>query len=83
MSKNWDQVAKGLEEIDFAALAHDEKQALPTSIIRMCSELIAAVGLGECSPKLANRINRVINRLNREMDEELKKEGEPTNEDQV
>jgi hypothetical protein len=69
MTNNWEQVAKGLEEIDFAALADDEKAALPPSMPRTLDDMITAVKAGECSTKIAARIERAVGRLIKQADE--------------
>ena len=60
MTKNWEQEAKALEEIDVAALADDEKAALWNGIKRTLTDMMPAVLQGECSMKLAKRIERAV-----------------------
>jgi hypothetical protein len=67
--ETWEQVANGLERIDFDALADDEKVALPASITRTLREMMPALIQGECSTKIGNRINRSVSRLTKQIEQ--------------
>lgn len=67
--ETWEQVANGLERIDFDALADDEKSALAMNIIRTLGDTMRALIKGECSTKIGNRTTRAVSRLNKQIDE--------------
>jgi uncharacterized alpha-E superfamily protein len=73
-TEHWEQMAKNLEEkeINFAALAHDEKVALLPIIRDVIRDMKPAEAAGKCSTKLSKRINRAVNRLMEHCELEIK-----------
>jgi hypothetical protein len=65
MSRNWEQVSKGLEEIAFPALAGDEKLAQPTSIIRMC------VDRGGCRGRVLTEVRKQDRQGDRQLNKQI------------
>jgi predicted hydrocarbon binding protein len=60
--KDWGEVARGLEQIDVAALAFDEKAALFEQIKGTICDAKKALLAGDCPTKLAKRIVRAAER---------------------